>query len=30
MVLALLLFYRVGAWLYSKRKRPSLAASLAN
>jgi sulfoxide reductase heme-binding subunit YedZ len=28
MVLAVLLFYRVGAWLYSKR--PSLAASLAN
>jgi sulfoxide reductase heme-binding subunit YedZ len=29
-VLAALLLYRVGAWLYSKRKRPSLAASLAN
>jgi sulfoxide reductase heme-binding subunit YedZ len=30
MVFAVLLFYRVGAWLYSKRKRPSLAATLAN
>jgi sulfoxide reductase heme-binding subunit YedZ len=29
-VLAALLLYRVGAWLHSKRKRPSLAASLAN
>ena len=30
LVLALLLLYRVGAWLNNKRKRPSLAASLAN
>ena len=30
LVLALLLLYRVGAWLNSKRKRSSLAASLAN
>jgi sulfoxide reductase heme-binding subunit YedZ len=30
LVLALLLLYRVGAWLNNKRKRSSLAASLAN
>lgn len=29
-VLAALLLYRMGAWLYSKRKQPSLAASLVN